>query len=297
MSEHEPDPRTPVAVLGLGPMGQALAGALLAAGVPTIVWNRSPARAEPLVARGATAAPTVPAAVRQARLLIVCLLDPEAVRSVLARHDNWTGRTLVDLTSGRPDTARHLARWADDQGVDLLAGAILTPTPTIGTPAATILCSGSRSAFDTSLPALTALGGQPTYLGTDPGSAAAYDVALLDLFATTVSGLTHALALASAEGLAPAAFARYASGMGGMLGEMAGRFAEQLDAGHFPGDRSTIASASSGINHVIEVAETHGLDTGVLRAARRVIDRAVTAGHGQDGLARLARCLTPTTGH
>lgn len=41
-----------VAVLGLGAMGRALAGALLAAGRPVTVWNRSAGKADELVARG-----------------------------------------------------------------------------------------------------------------------------------------------------------------------------------------------------------------------------------------------------
>lgn len=59
MSQHP----TPITVLGLGNMGTALAGALIDAGHPTTVWNRSPARAEPLGARGATAADTAEFAV------------------------------------------------------------------------------------------------------------------------------------------------------------------------------------------------------------------------------------------
>ncbi|MER6901101.1 NAD(P)-binding domain-containing protein, partial [Amycolatopsis sp. NPDC000740] len=46
------DIRTPVTVVGLGSMGRALAGAFLAAGHPTTVWNRTPDKAAPLVAGG-----------------------------------------------------------------------------------------------------------------------------------------------------------------------------------------------------------------------------------------------------
>lgn len=47
---------TPTTVLGLGEMGSALAAALIDAGHSTTVWNRSPAKARPLAARGATVA-------------------------------------------------------------------------------------------------------------------------------------------------------------------------------------------------------------------------------------------------
>ncbi|RFU40309.1 NAD(P)-dependent oxidoreductase, partial [Actinomadura logoneensis] len=47
-----------IAFLGLGRMGSAMAGRLLAAGHDLTVWNRSPERAAPLAGRGAVAAAT-----------------------------------------------------------------------------------------------------------------------------------------------------------------------------------------------------------------------------------------------
>ncbi|WP_438318444.1 hypothetical protein ACSHWO_34095 [Streptomyces sp. HUAS TT3] len=69
------------------------------------------------------------------------------------------------------------------------------------------------------------------------------------------------------------------------------RFAQQIQSGHYPGDRSTIASAASGITHVINTCLSHGIDAGMLTAARSVIDRAVADGHGPEGLARLTTVL------
>ena len=47
------DPRPPVTVIGLGPMGQAMARALQAGGHPVTVWNRTPSRGRPRRRRGA----------------------------------------------------------------------------------------------------------------------------------------------------------------------------------------------------------------------------------------------------
>lgn len=57
---------TPVTLIGLGPMGQAMVGSLLTAGHPVTVWNRTPARAEPVVAAGAVLAATRPRRWRRA---------------------------------------------------------------------------------------------------------------------------------------------------------------------------------------------------------------------------------------
>lgn len=292
-SAHRESGKPPVSVLGLGPMGYALAAAFLSAGHPVTVWNRTPGRARDLPGRGAAETVSAEAAIRAGQVVVACLVDYPAVRaSVGDRSAHWTGRFLVNLSSGAPAEARAMAGWAAENGVPYLDGAILTPTPAIGTPAARILYSGDAAVHEATSSTLAALGGTGTYLGGDPGRACAYDVALLDLFVTAVHGLVHAFALAAAEDIAPGDLAPYAAGMGALLPEMAARFAAQLRAGVFPGDRSTLASAASALAHILAEAESHGLDTGILAAAKSVTDRAVAQGHGAEGLARLATLLS-----
>lgn len=98
-----------------------------------------------------------------------------------------------------------------------------------------------------------------------------------------MAGVAHSFALASAEGIDLEAFAAFAQGIGRLLPESITRLAEQIRADDFPGDRSTIASAASGINHIVNAAAAHGIDVGVLTAAKAVIDRAVADGHGRTG--------------
>ena len=157
----------PMTVLGLGPMGFALAEAFVTAGHPTTVWNRTASRPAP---DGAARAETVRAAVTASKVVVVCLMDYDATRAVLTpTAQALTGRHVVNLTSGSPDAARELATWAQGHGITYTDGAIMTPTETIGTPAARILHSGHPT------DALTALGGDRTHLGEEPGRAAAYD--------------------------------------------------------------------------------------------------------------------------
>src|SRR5215469_5605957 len=71
------------AVLGTGIMGAAMARNLLAAGLSTTVWDRSPSAAEPLAAAGAVVAPTPVQAVRGARVVITMLPTADVVGSVM----------------------------------------------------------------------------------------------------------------------------------------------------------------------------------------------------------------------
>lgn len=282
-------------VLGLGPMGQALAAAFLAHGHPTTVWNRTPEKADPMVAAGATRAATVTDAVTAADLVIVCVIDYPAVHAIVDPvTEALRGRTLVNLTADSPDSAREMADWAAGHDLDYLDGAIMSPTVTIDTPDAVLLFSGPEHLYDRHRDTLASLGGSHTYLGADPGRAAAYDVALLDIFWTAVSGMAHGFALARAEGITGAELAPFAAGIAGLLTSGVEDHARRIDEDRHDKDISSVASAAAGMAHVIEAAQTRGLDTGVLRAAHAVARRVVDAGHGEDSISRLTGAVAGT---
>jgi 3-hydroxyisobutyrate dehydrogenase len=77
------DARATVAVIGAGIMGSAMARNLVAAGVNTRVWDRSPAATAPLAEAGAVAAASAPDAVHGAEVVITMLPTADAVESVI----------------------------------------------------------------------------------------------------------------------------------------------------------------------------------------------------------------------
>jgi 3-hydroxyisobutyrate dehydrogenase-like beta-hydroxyacid dehydrogenase len=267
-----------VTVLGLGPMGYALAAAFATAGHPTTTWNRTATRPTPPDTTRATSAAD---AVAASPLTVVCLLDYDATRAVLAAAtDELKGRHLVVLTSGSPESARELATWAADHGITYTDGAIMTPTDSIGTDAAVVLHSGHE--VD-----LAALGGTQRFLGTDPGRAAGYDVALLDLFWTSVAGVVHAFAMARAENIPATELAPLARGIGTLIPWVIDEIGGRVETDHHADGTSNIASAAAGMAHIIETAEAREIDVSVLRAAHALATRAIEAGHGADDLSRL----------
>ncbi|WP_250294143.1 NAD(P)-dependent oxidoreductase [Streptomyces atroolivaceus] len=283
-----------VTVLGQGPMGRALAGAFLEAGLRTTVWNRTPGRDGALVARGAVSARTAEEAVAASSLTVVCVLNYDAADSVLrsdAVADALKGRTVVNLTADIPDRARATAAWAAEHGVRYLDGAIMTPPTTIGTPDAVFIHSGPEDLYQEHRPALEALGGTHTHLGEEIGRAAAYDVALLDIFWTAMTGYAHALAVARAEGVTARELAPFAQGIGAILPPIFGEVAEEVDAGSFSGETNPLTSAASSMAHIVHASEAHGIDAGVMRAAEGLARRAIGQGHGADGFTRITELL------
>ncbi|GAB3422308.1 NAD(P)-dependent oxidoreductase [Flindersiella endophytica] len=282
----------PVTVLGLGNMGRALASAFLAAGHPTTVWNRSAGKASALVSAGARQADSVVDAVSGAELVIACVVHYQAVQAIVdPAASALGGRTLVNLTADSPASARSMAAWADEHGIDYLDGSIMTPTVTIGTPGAVLIYSGPEPLYQRHKGVLAALGGTQSFLGTDPGRAAAYDVALLDLFWTSVSGMAHAFALARAEGISGAELAPFAAGLADLLGSSIAEHAERLDEDRHDADIATLSTVAAGLEHVIHAAVGRGLDVSVQQAAYSLMRRAIDAGHGDEDLSRLTTML------
>ncbi|MFD4243948.1 NAD(P)-dependent oxidoreductase [Streptomyces sp. NPDC058525] len=289
-----PSEQSAVTVLGLGPMGRSLARAFLDAGLRTTVWNRTPGRDRELVERGALGARSVAEAVSASALTVVCVVNYDASDAVL-RSDAVTGalkgRTLVNLTADTPERARDTAAWAAAHGIRYLDGAIMTPTTTIGTPDAVFIHSGPEELYREHRPSLEALGGTHTHVGEDIGRAAAYDIALLDIFWTAMSGYAHALAVARAEGISARELAPFAKGIGEILPPIFEGAAQDMDSGTFSGEDNPITSAVSSMAHIVHTSEAHGIDAGVMRAAEGMARRAVGRGHGADGFIRIAELL------
>lgn len=284
-----------VAVLGLGPMGQALAGAFIKNGHATTVWNRTAAKADLLTTQGAVLAPTVTDAVLASQLIIICVLNYDAVRSILSpATSELKGKTLINLTADSPERARDMADWATENGIDYMDGAIMTPITTIGQSSAVVLYSGQEDVYRSHRETLSSLGGTASFLGEDPGRAAAYDIALLDVFWTAMSGYVHALAIARAENIPAKDIAPYAHNIINIMPDIMTYIAQDVDQGVYPGEGSSLISNMASMEHIIHVAEQHGIDSSVLNAAKAIAQRAIHAGHGGDGFSRLVEFNRPT---
>jgi len=293
MSQYEEQPAA-VTVLGMGPMGRALAGAFLDAGLRTTVWNRTPGKDRELVERGANSVRSPDEAVSASALTVVCVVNYDAVDIVL-RADGVAGvlkgRTVVNLTADVPDRARDTASWAAGRGIRYLDGAIMTPTTTIGTPHGVFLHSGPEDLYREHRPVLDALGGTHTHLGEEIGRAAVYDIALLDIFWTAMAGYAHALAVARAEGVTARELAPFAQGISAILPPLFGQAAEEVDAGKFSAEINPITSSASSMAHIVHASEARGIDAGVMRAAEGMARRVIGLGHGEDGFFRITDVL------
>ncbi len=278
--------RTPTTVLGLGAMGHALAAALVDAGHPTTVWNRTPARAAPLEARGAVVAPTVTAAVTASPLVVVCLLDHASVHDVLDPVATaMRGRTVVNVTTTTPAQAREIAGWAAEHAVAYVAGGIMAVPEMIGGDGAAILYSGASDGFDQHRGVLE-LWGEPVWFGTDAGMASLQDLALLAGMYVMFGGFLHGAAMVVAEGVSAQTFAaRAAPFLAAMTGAFA-RFAEIIDAQDYVApDQQSLAF--SDLDDLLQATRDQGVATDVLAPVQALIRGQIDRGHGAEGFVRI----------
>ncbi|MEU7278782.1 NAD(P)-binding domain-containing protein [Streptomyces sp. NPDC045431] len=292
MNANKTPAPAPVTVIGLGPMGQAMAGALLDRGHRVTVWNRTASRADALVARGAHLASSVDDALAAAGLVVVSLTDYDALYAVLGDADPaaLAGRVLVNLTSDTPDKARAAAAWAAERGATQLTGGVLTPPSGIGSPDSTTLYSGPREVFEAHRATLEVLTGTADHRGEDPGLAALLYQLNMTMFWTALTGYWQTLAMADAHGLKAADILTLAVDALN-LKQFVEFYAPRVDAGDHRGDVDRLAMGVASAEHVLHTALDAGVDGALPAAVLDVFRRGVAAGHGADSASSLVEVL------
>jgi len=280
---------TNVSFLGLGEMGSALADAVLRAGHPTTVWNRTADKNAPLVDAGAVPARTAADAV-DADLIVVCLFDHASVHEVLdPLGDRLAGRRILNLTTTSPDGARELARWAAEIGADYLDGGIMATPEMIGTPAAGVLYSGSHQLYADYRTVFESWG-STEYFGADAGMASLYDLALLSSMYVMFAGFFHGAAMVGAAGVPAKEFAARAVDWLRAVVPSITEYADVIDGGDYsvPGQQSL---EFSDISDIVEASRAQGISTEVVDIVQNLIHRQIAAGHGSEGLARVIESI------
>jgi 3-hydroxyisobutyrate dehydrogenase-like beta-hydroxyacid dehydrogenase len=122
-----------LAILGMGRMGYALAERLLSGGHEVSVWNRTPHKADELVAKGAREAATPAAAAKETEATFTSLAHDDAVRTVVTGRNGVAaglgGGVLIDASTVSPQTTAELAE---------AVGGRLLASPILGSPTAVV---------------------------------------------------------------------------------------------------------------------------------------------------------------
>jgi 3-hydroxyisobutyrate dehydrogenase-like beta-hydroxyacid dehydrogenase len=195
-----------IGFIGLGLMGKPMAGNLLKAGFPLIVWNRTKSRADELMAAGARLGASAHDTAAQADVLITIVSDPAAVEEILWGADGALGGlrrgvTLIDSSTISPDLARRVAAACAEKGVDYLDAPVTGGDWGAKKGELVFMIGGKEEVFERVKPVFEAMGKKFFLLGPN-GAGQTVKLAMNLILALEVEALAEALALATKGGVA-----------------------------------------------------------------------------------------------
>nr|WP_321986752.1 NAD(P)-dependent oxidoreductase [uncultured Lichenicoccus sp.] len=198
-----------IGFVGLGPMGTPMAGRLLEAGHSLAVFNRTQAKADELVARGARRAGSPAEAARDAGIVFSMLANDAAVES-LSFGENGILAGLakdavhVSTSTISPDLSTRLQRAHAEHGQLYAAATVLGRPPAAASGELYIVLAGADDARSRIAAPLATLGQRVFDIGEDPAQANLVKLSLNFMIFSTIEQMSEMFALNDKGGIAPA---------------------------------------------------------------------------------------------
>jgi len=199
--------------IGLGNMGLPMVKNLLKAGFSVFVYNRTAAKAAPLVEAGASLAGSPRELWEKADTVITMVADDAALRQVhegpdgllagLANGAGGGGRVVIDMSTVSPATTKDLAAKLAAKGVDYLDAPVSGSVKPAELGQLVIMVGGKEVVYEAAVPIFEKLGKASFYLG-EQGSGNNAKLAINLFLSFTMQGLAEAVNFAREKGVAPA---------------------------------------------------------------------------------------------
>jgi 3-hydroxyisobutyrate dehydrogenase-like beta-hydroxyacid dehydrogenase len=198
-------PATKIGLIGLGLMGRPIGMNLLKAGFPLTVWNRTPARAQELVAAGAHLAASPSELAARSELVISIVSDPPALEEVLwgaegAMQSFQRGSIYMDSSTVSPDLVRKIAAACVEREVRFLDAPVTGGDWGAKKGELLFMVGGDSQTLKDAEPVLRVLGKKWFHLGPH-GAGQTIKLAMNLILALQVDALAEALALVTGAGL------------------------------------------------------------------------------------------------
>lgn len=196
-----------VGFIGIGRMGAGMAANLLKAGHRVTVYNRTPGKAQPLIAQGARLAPNVAEAC-QGDAVITMLANDEAVESIVLGHGGIVASLpagAVHISSSTISIAlsHRLANAHADAGQQFVAAPVFGRPDAAAAGALFVVTGGTAAAIKRVTPLLRAISQKIFPISDAPESANLVKLSGNFLIASVIESLGEALALTAKAGVDP----------------------------------------------------------------------------------------------
>ena len=280
-----------VGCIGLGTMGGPMAGHLLDAGHEVAVWNRTAAKGDELVARGARRADSPADAARDADVVVTCVSDtPDLVAVVLGDHGVIEGiregAVLLDCSTVSPSAEKELAEALAGKSVEVVDAPLSGGAEGAKNGVCTAFVGGSETAFASAKPILEAFCKTITHLGPTGAGQAAKAVNQI-IISGTYASVGEGLAYAEQAGLPMEALVEALSGGEAGSWILTTRSPKYISHEYPAGFRTVLHRKDLGI--AIEEGEAVGLELRLTRLVAEWQDALIAAGYGEEDSSALGR--------
>lgn len=200
-----------VGFIGLGRMGQAMARRLIDGGHDIGAYNRTAARAKPLIDAGAKPLDSIKAAANYGDAVFTMLADDAAVLDVVSQP----GGLLASLPKGGIHICagtHSVAAMTKLKELHGRAGQVLIATPMLGRPEvvssgqAGMVLGGAKGALERCRPLFTAIARRTFEAGADPVAAAAIKIANNFVLGCAIEAMGEGFALTRKYDVVPDVF-------------------------------------------------------------------------------------------
>jgi len=191
--------------IGIGNMGSRIARRLIEHGYSLTVYDSNVERAAELTIGGAVLASSIADLARKADVVLSCLTNDEAVRSVYFAPDGVLanarpGSIVLEMSTVSPDTSRRVGRLGSERGLNVLDIAISGSTPAAEQGTLTLLAGGNIETFNAVEPILQAIARQYFHLGPS-GSGTTMKLVVNTLLGVGMQTVAEAVAFGQKAGL------------------------------------------------------------------------------------------------
>jgi len=194
-----------VGFIGLGTMGQPMAGRIMGAGFPLTVWNRTAGKTKDLAAKGARVAGSPKEVAAQSEIIVSMISDGPALEAITFGDSGvlagiTSGSVFIDMSTVDPESSMRVAKAIEAKGAKMLRAPVSGSTVLASSGTLTILASGDKAAFDRCAKVFGAMGQKIFHVG--PGDEARYLKLVLNMMVgTTCQMLAEALTFGKKAGL------------------------------------------------------------------------------------------------
>jgi 3-hydroxyisobutyrate dehydrogenase len=273
-----------IGFIGLGIMGSSMAGHLLAAGHPLNVFNRSKAKTDELVAKGAQWFDSIGDLAAQSDVIITMVGYPSDVEEVYFGAGNILDRAqnayLIDMTTSSPSLAKKIADEAEKRGCHALDAPVSGGDIGARNAKLAIMVGGKQADFDAMLPIFQLMGSNVVLQG-GPGAGQHAKMCNQIVIAGTIMGVSEGLGYAKSLGLNPETVMESIGG-GAASGFQLVNLGAKMIVGDFaPGFYVEHFLKDLGI--ALEEAQKSNLELPALALAKRLYEDLVAKGCGRNG--------------